>query len=122
MAFHNDLGARGEQIATEYLIRKGFRILERNWRYYKAEIDIIAIDNNELVIVEVKTRSVHYHADTDDLIGKRKLLQLYEAADRFVEVRNMEQEVRYDLVTVVIHGETWTIEHIPDAFYPFMSG
>jgi len=74
-----------------------------------------------LVVTEVKTRSVYYHAETDDLIGPKKLKQIYEATDRYMVIKKIPWEVRYDLVVVIFHGQTWTIEHIEDAFYPFMN-
>jgi len=120
MAGHNELGTKGENIACEYLRKAGFIILDRNWFYQKAEIDIVAIHDNLLVIVEVKTRSVYTHAETDDLISERKLKLMYAAADRYVEVKNIQLEVRYDLVVIIFHGDSWTVEHIEDAFYPFM--
>jgi len=121
MAFHNDLGQKGEDIACEFLRKRGFLILDRNWFYQKAELDIVAFHNNTLVVIEVKTRSIHYHAETDDLIGNRKLKLMYGAADRYMEIKKIPWEVRYDLVVVIFHGETWTIEHVEDAFYPFMN-
>lgn len=121
MAEHNDLGKKGEDIAAEYLLKAGYKILHRNWTFLKGELDIVAIQNNMLVIVEVKTRSIYYHADTEDLISNKKLKQLYEAADRYMELYQIDNEVRYDLIVVVFHGDTWTIEHIDEAFYPFMN-
>ena len=121
MASHNDLGKKGEAIAFNFLKKQGYTILERNWVFGKGELDIVAIHDNHLVIVEVKTRSVYYHAETDDLLGKRKLHLLYETADKYVEMKNIEREVRYDLLIVIFHGDTWTVEHITDAFYPFMN-
>ena len=57
MAIHNDIGKQGEQLATEYLVSQQYKILEKNFRYKKAEIDIIALKNNTLAIIEVKTRT-----------------------------------------------------------------
>jgi putative endonuclease len=121
MATHNDIGKQGEDIAFNFLKKTGYKILDRNWTWYKGEIDIIAEDGEYLVIVEVKTRSVYYHCETDDLIGKKKLKLLYETADKYVVLKDIDKEVRYDLVIVIFHGETWTVEHITDAFYPFMN-
>ena len=121
MAQHNDLGRKGEDIACEFLRKAGFLILDRNWFYQKAELDIVAFKNNKLIIVEVKTRSLNYHADTDDLISDRKLKLIYAATDRYMEVKNIIWEVQYDLIVIIFHGETWTIEHVEDAFYPFMN-
>ncbi len=121
MSSHIDLGKKGEEIACEFLRKSGYLILNKNWFYQKAELDIVAYKNNTLVIVEVKTRSVHYHADTDDLISNKKLKLIYGAADRYIEVKNILWEVRYDFIVVIFHGDTWTIEHVEDAFYPFMN-
>ena len=122
MAEHNDLGKKGEDIACEFLRKAGYIILDRSWTWLKSEIDIVACFNNMLIIVEVKTRSSHEYADPDDTISKKKLRQIYDATDRYMEVKHIPWEVRYDLITVIDHGDTWTIEHIEDAFYPFMSG
>ena len=121
MAFHNELGKQGEDIACEFLRKQGFLILERNWTWYKAEIDIIATFNDQLIIAEVKTRSKYQHALPDDMLTNKKLRLIYGATDRYVELKNITWEVRYDLVTVIFHGDTWSIEHVKDAFYPFMN-
>ncbi len=121
MASHNDLGKQGEDIACEYLRKKGFLLLDRNWIWLKAELDIVALHKNQLVVTEVKTRSIQYHTETDDLIGKKKLNLIYAATDRYIEVKKITFEVRYDLVVIIFHGDSWTVEHYEDAFYPFMN-
>ena len=121
MAEHNDLGIKGEDIACEFLRKAGFLILDRNWSYQKAELDIVAYFNNTLVVVEVKTRSAQKYSETDDLIGNKKLKLLYGAADRYTQIKKIPWEVRYDLVVIIFHGDTWTVEHVEDAFYPFMN-
>lgn len=121
MAEHNDLGEKGEEIANDFLRKAGYLILDRNWVWQKAELDIIALHDHHLVIVEVKTRAIQHYADTDDLISNKKLKLIYEAADRYLEIKKILWEVRYDLIVVIFHGDTWTIEHTPDAFYPFMN-
>lgn len=121
MAEHNDLGIQGEDIACDFLRKAGFLILDRNWTYLKAELDVVAYFNNTLVVVEVKTRSAQHYSETDDLIGNKKLKLLYGAADRYTQIKKIPWEVRYDLLVVLFHGDTWTVEHICDAFYPFMN-
>jgi len=121
MASHNELGKQGEHIACEFLRKQGYIILDRNWHWQKAELDLVAIFNNKLVVVEVKTRSQHEHSDPEDTITRKKLNLLYGATDKYMELKNITFEVRYDLVTVIFHGDTWTIEHAEDAFYPFMN-
>ncbi len=121
MAEHNELGIRGEQISCEFLIKAGYFILDRGWRWHHLELDIIAFKDEVLVIVEVKTRSSAIFAQPDDTISNQKLKKVFEAADRYMELKNIVWEVRYDLITVIVHGETHSIEHLEDAFYPFMN-
>ncbi len=121
MAEHNLLGKKGEDIAAAYLIKNGYHILERSWKYKYLELDIIATYDNRLVVVEVKTRSQSQHADPDDTVSKKKLLQIYECTDIYMELKGISSEVRYDLITIIDHGDTHTLEHIEDAFYPFMN-
>ena len=121
MAEHNELGKEGEQIAINYLRKNGYLILEHNWTWHHLELDIIACKGALLVIVEVKTRSMSQYADPDDTVSNKKLRKIYEATDMYMELKNIPWEVRYDLITVIYHGKTWTIDHIEEAFYPFMN-
>ena len=73
MAQHNELGKKGEQLAIDYLVKKGYKILDKNWRYLKAEVDIIAKKDSMIVAVEVKTRSSDYFGDPQDFINKKKI-------------------------------------------------
>jgi len=68
MARHNDLGKEGEKQALHMLQEKGYTILETNWRHEKDEVDIIALDKNELIVVEVKTRSTDYFGDPEEAV------------------------------------------------------
>ncbi|HEX5002934.1 MAG TPA: YraN family protein [Bacteroidia bacterium] len=118
---HIALGKRGEAIARNFLIKSGYRIRACNWKYLKGEIDIIAETGDVIVMVEVKSRSSLFFGDPEEAIGKKKLRMLFDTAARYMDVTGCELEVRYDVITVVFHGETWTIEHIPDTYYPFMN-
>ncbi|MFM7079815.1 MAG: YraN family protein [Bacteroidota bacterium] len=117
----HQLGKKGEDIAVIWLKQHGYKILERRWRWRHMEIDIIATKNNMLVIVEVKSRSSAQHADPDDTLSRRQQRHLFDITDYYMEVKKSYLEVRYDLIVVVDHGETHSIEHIEDAFYPFMN-
>ncbi|MFN5323374.1 MAG: YraN family protein [Bacteroidota bacterium] len=116
---HN-LGKQGEEIAARWLLKQGYTILEKRWRWKHLEIDIVAQKNELLVIVEVKSRTNAQHADPDDTISNQKLRCLYDITEHYMEVKKVQLEVRYDLITIIDHGETYTIEHIEEAFYPFM--
>ncbi|MDR2038388.1 MAG: YraN family protein [Bacteroidales bacterium] len=117
MAEHNETGKKGEDIATVYLTENGYRILERNWRYQHLEIDIIAAKGNELVIAEVKCRTGNPVAEPYVSVTRRKQHQLIKAAGMYIQENEMEMEVRFDVISIIIGNQT-IIEHIENAFYP----
>ncbi len=118
MAEHNDLGKKGEEIALQHLKKKQYTILETNWRYGKDEIDIIAKQNQELVIVEVKTRSSTYLAEPEFAVTKKKQGFLIRAANAYIEKKDLTIECRFDIISIVIYTNKTQLEHIEDAFYP----
>ncbi len=118
MADHNELGIRGEKIALEYLKNKGYRIERLNWRFQKAEIDIIAWHKNYFVIIEVKTRSSTTFENPKEAVTLNKQKHLIRAAEAYILEKNIEKECRFDIVSVLIQGAKVEIEHIEDAFYP----
>lgn len=119
MAKHNELGALGEDLAVEELEKNGYEIVERNWRYKKAEIDIIARKNEVLAIVEVKTRSSDYFGDPQDFVNQKKIKLLVEAVNEYVVSKDLEVEVRFDIIAIIINQNKLTIEHLEDAFFHF---
>jgi len=119
MAKHNELGELGEELAVEELEKNGYEIVERNWRFKKAEIDIIARKNNVLAIVEVKTRSSDYFGDPQDFVNSKKIKMLVEAVDEYVNSKDLEVEVRFDIMAIIINENKLTIEHLEDAFFHF---
>lgn len=117
MAEHNQLGNQGEEIAIRYLIKKGFKILHQNYRLRHTEADIICEVNNELVFVEVKTRTRFEHADADDVISSKKMKHLIDIAEDYIVSNNWENETRFDVIIVVMSSPI-EIEHIEGAFTP----
>ena len=119
MTIQQDLGNRGEQIASDYLTAKGYKILEQNWYFRKKEIDIIAEKNDFLVIIEVKSRSVGFQENPKDAVNMKKQRFLIQAANAYVNKYDISLEVRFDILTVVFfNDQEYEIEHIDDAFYP----
>ena len=116
----DDLGKRGEELAVEYLLKKGYRILDRNWRHRAKEIDIIARDKDKLVIVEVKSRDHQYYEHPVYAVTVRKQLFLINAADAYIRANNLDLETRFDVITVVFFPGSFEIDHIDGAFYPTM--
>ena len=118
MAKHNILGKKGEDIAARFLSGKGYRIIERNWRTGRDEIDIIAYDKETLVIVEVKTRSTDYFGEPEEAVTMQKQKFLVRAAEVFVNQKEIDSEIRFDIISIIIEQGKETIKHIEDAFYP----
>ena len=118
MAKHYELGKKGEEIAARYLAGKGYQIVERNWRFGKDEIDIIAEYDNFLVIVEVKTRSTNYFGNPEEAVDEQKQRFLIRATNEYVNQKEIDLEIRFDIFSIVIEAKKQTINHIEDAFYP----
>ncbi|MCK4569595.1 MAG: YraN family protein [Bacteroidales bacterium] len=118
MAEHNELGERGEKHACEYLIKKGFSIREKNWRHNKDEVDLIALHNEYLVIIEVKTRSNLYFGEPQIFVNKKKQAFMIRAANAYILKNDIHLETRFDIISVILSGDRLSIKHIEDAFYP----
>ena len=118
MARHNELGKQGEEIAKKFLINLGYTIMETNWRFNKDEIDIIAKDGDEIVIVEVKTRSTDYYGFPEDAVNSRKEGFLIRATEAYLEENDLDIDTRFDIVAIVSNKKGTQIHHIVDAFYP----
>lgn len=120
MAEHNDLGKKGEELAVAYLREKGYRILERNYYFQKAEVDILALRDEMLVVVEVKLRSTNYFGTPQEFVNAKKIQLLVTAANHYIEVKNLDVEVRFDIIAIVQqYNQKTSIEHIEDAFLHF---
>jgi len=118
MAQHNQTGRKGEDLAAQYLLDNGYQILERNWRYGKGEVDIICSNESYLVIAEVKTRSTVLFGEPQEAVDRKKRKYLVSAGDAYVNLKNINLEVRFDIISVIIDEQRHTIRHIEDAFYP----
>ena len=119
MAEHNDLGKLGEELAVEFLQKEGYAILETNWTFQKAEIDIIAQKENTLAIVEVKTRSSLEFGLPQDFVKPKKIQLLVKAVNEYVVSKNVDVDVRFDIIAIHKEGKSFVIEHLKDAFYHF---
>jgi putative endonuclease len=118
MATHNELGKAGETVACAHLTAKGYEILHTNWRNGYCELDIIAKTAEELVFVEVKTRSAGSLANPQDAITNAKTRNIIAAADRFIHSCGIDLPARFDVISVTGKNPHFEIEHIEDAFYP----
>lgn len=120
MALHNDLGLEGEKMAKGYLEQKGYEILEENWAFGKAEIDLIAYLHKKLIFVEVKTRRNISFGMPEDFVDLAKQKQMETAANEYIELMDHQGEIRFDIVAIVFDKQNkYTINHIEDAFWPY---
>lgn len=123
MAEHNDLGKKGEELSVEYLLKEGYKILERNWTFQKAEIDIIAQKESILAIIEVKTRSSLDFGAPQDFVKPKKIQLLIKAVNAYINDREKDfcddLNIRFDIMAIHRSGESFAIEHLTDAFYHF---
>lgn len=119
MAKHNELGKKGEQLAVDFLLKNNYEIIERNYRFDKAEVDIIAKKNDILAIVEVKTRSTTDFGNPQDFVKPKQIQRLVKAVDEYVQVNKLDVEVRFDIIAIVKEGNSFKIEHLENAFYHF---
>ncbi len=113
-------GNRGEQLSVSFLEKNGYTILERNWFYHKAEVDIIAQKGNFVAFIEVKTRSKknHFSEEIGDLISIGQQKRIINAAHHYIVQKDIDCEARFDLILILIDDKDFTIEHIEEAFYP----
>lgn len=119
MASHNELGRWGEDLAAFYLEQKRYIILERDWKSGHRDIDIIAVDTTtqDLVFVEVKTRSNRQFGEPTDAIDDEKIRNLRLAANHYIKSCRFNNDIRFDIVTIVgsMNSEP-EIDHIVNAF------
>ena len=117
MAEHNDFGKLAEDLAANYLTEKGYKILCRNYHWQKAEIDIIAELEDKIIIVEVKARGTDVFIAPEEAVNKKKIKLLVMAADAFLREKNIEKEVRFDIISVLPDKTgKLKISHLEDAF------
>lgn len=119
MAQHNELGKKGEQLAVDFLEQKGYAILERNYRFNKAEVDIIAKTGDILAIIEVKTRSTTDFGNPQDFVKPKQIQRLVTAVNEYVNINALDLEVRFDIIAIIKKHKTFKIEHLENAFYHF---
>ncbi len=120
MADHNELGNKGEELGFNYLIKKGYKILNRNYRFKHNEIDIVAQFENTLVIVEVKTRANRFLAGPEDTVTLSKQKSIIKVANAYIQEFEVDMDTRFDIFSIILNEKETSIEHLVDAFYPTM--
>lgn len=117
MATHNLLGKAGEDAAVAYLTEKGYSIRHRNWRNKHWELDIVAAKDDELVVVEVKTRSNTQFARPEEAVNMQKIKRIVSAADAYIKEYGIDMPVRFDIIAITGNKNKFHIAHIPEAFH-----
>ncbi|NOQ75838.1 MAG: endonuclease [Crocinitomix sp.] len=120
MAEHNELGIKGEKIAVDYLHKRGFQILKRNYRFKRGEIDIIAKKDERLRMVEVKTRQSFYLAGPEITVTKKKQRAIIKVANAYIDLNDFDGETQFDIISIVLNEKTLEIAFLEDAFYPLL--
>ncbi|WP_423146815.1 YraN family protein [Rubrolithibacter danxiaensis] len=118
MAVHNQLGKRGEIAAKEFLENGDYEILDENWCFGKAEVDLIAYKDKKIVFVEVKTRTSVTFGNPEDFVEETKQDNVRKAAEEYIYLMNFQGEIRFDIISVLFNKEgKFTLKHIEDAFW-----
>ena len=116
MGKNNELGQEGEQVATDYLKKRGWIILEMNYRYSRSEIDLIASKDDLLIFVEVKARTNTNFGMPEDFVDEKKAENIMKGADHYIREINWKGNVRFDIISIIKKGHM-ELQHIEDAFF-----
>lgn len=118
MAAHNEFGQQGEELAAQYLRKKGYEILDRNWRSGHKEIDLVMRKDDTIVFVEVKARANTNYGKPEDAVDARKMRLLILAADAYLRCYKWDLAVRFDVITITGSVDRPYIRHFEQAFRP----
>ncbi len=119
MGFTQQLGQKGEDIAKAHLEENGYEILDENWCFKKAQVDLIAYKNKTIVFVEVKTRSSSTYGDPEDFVNLNQQRTLQKAAEEYLHIMNHQGEIRFDIISILFNSaQKFILKHIEDAFWP----
>lgn len=113
-----EIGNEAENLAVTHLSEHGYQILERNWHFQHMELDIIAQKTGVLVIVEVKSRSGNYVVEPQAAVNREKQRLIIAATNAYIKQKNLDLEVRFDIISIVFYKSGNKLDHIENAFYP----
>lgn len=116
MYYKQEIGKSGEDIAANYLTNIGYNVIERNFECWQGEIDIIALDKNEIVFIEVKTRRNRKYGLAVEAVNNNKKKHLWKAVEYYIYSRNLQKEfIRIDVIEVYLNKDKVKINHIKKA-------
>ena len=119
MAEHNLFGREAEKRALDYLTANDYILLRKNYRFRKAEVDLLMQKDDLLICVEVKARSTNFFGAPEQFITSKKIRLLVGAVDHFIAERQLDLEVRFDIIAFTVKGSQWELKHIKQTFYPW---
>lgn len=112
------MGREAELAARDFLVKKGYTILETNWRFKKYEVDIIGTMDSLMVFFEVKARSTAVYGEPELFVNKKKQGFLVAAANHYLQENNIGHEARFDVLALLPLNNNFTVKHLEGAFYP----
>lgn len=118
MVSRRDTGTVAEKIAEQHLVKLGYEILDKNWYYGHYELDIVARDGSELVIVEVKSRTGLFYEHPSEAVTGTKIRRIVDAADAYIIEKDLNLETRFDIITIIFYDKSFELEHFKDAYFP----
>ncbi len=118
MSDNKAIGPKGEQFAAEYLKDNGYEILEMNWVAESCEVDIIAKYNSIIIFVEVKTRTNDFYGNPEEAVNEAKQENLMKVAEAYLIENDLDNEIRFDIISIIWNKERKDIYHIEDAIVP----
>ena len=122
MAEHNIIGQKGEEIACETMRKKGFRVVNTNWKFGHLEMDVIAVNRKEIAFVEVKTRTTSFGGKRpEEYVDELKRRRMAAAANAYIKFHKIELTPRFDIIGITMDPNTYEVKeltHLEDAFLP----
>ncbi|SHF41489.1 putative endonuclease [Mariniphaga anaerophila] len=118
MVSTKEIGELGERFAQEYVLQLGYKILDINWHFGHLELDIIAQDGKQLVVVEVKSRNGIRYEHPSEAVTTAKMKRIVEATEAYILEKDLHFETRFDVITIIFFKSGHELEHFKDAFYP----
>jgi putative endonuclease len=115
---NKEKGDEGEALAATFLEEAGYTIVERNWKYERFEVDLIAQLDNTIVFVEVKTRYSNTYGEPWEAVNKAKRKKICASADAYIQQYDIDHEPRFDIISIIKSDGSCSIVHLEDAFWP----
>lgn len=112
----SELGKIGENLAVKHLTEKGYQIIEKNYRFKKNEIDLVAQYENQIIIIEVKTRQTAEIGEPWMAVTRSKQKSIIQVANHYIQTKQIDLHTRFDIISIVHNNFRTKIEHIEDAF------